>query len=116
MTTNESSKWGDLRDDVADGLVWKATRADVVGWEEREREESRAKWPVAGKWVVVVTRDGEIPAGSRQGQNGHAGLVSVGRVGYEGATWEKVTSLAEVENVYDLGFLENLREVFVNRD
>ena len=115
MTTNESAKWADLRDDVADGLVWKAKRADVVGWEEREREERRTVWPVAGKWVVVVTSDGEMPAGSQQGQNGHAGLNGDGRIGYEGATWEKVTSLAEVENVYDLGFLENLQDVFVNR-
>jgi len=27
-----------------------------------------------------------------------------------------VTSLAEVENVYDLGFWDNLRDTFFNRD
>ena len=114
MTTNESSKWSDLREDVADGLVYKAKRVEVVGWEEREREERRAQWPVRGEWVVVVTRDGELPGSTRrQGQNGPAADASVGQ---GGPTWEKVTSLAQVENVYDLGFWDNLRDVFFNRD
>jgi palmitoyltransferase ZDHHC4 len=120
MTTNESSKWADLGEDVVDGLVWKARRVDVVGWEEREREEKRAKWPIMGKWVVVVTRNGEMPhtEGRGQAQNGHVGAVGAVGPGREDVdpTWEKVTSLAEVENVYDLGFWENLRDVFSNRD
>ena len=113
MTTNESSKWADLREDVADELVWKTRRVDVVGLEEREREEKRSPWPVVGKWVVVVTRDGEMPRKRQKGQNGH---VATGAAGYGDPTWEKVTSLAEVENIYDLGFWENLRDVFFNRD
>jgi len=128
MTTNESSKWADLAEDVADGLVWKARRADVVGREEREREERRAKWPVVGQWVVVVTRDGEMPgqeksmqagighAGVGRGENGYVGRAGVSVTEYGDPTWEKVTSLAEVENVYDLGFWGNLRDSFFNRD
>jgi palmitoyltransferase ZDHHC4 len=128
MTTNESSKWADLGEDVADGLVWKVRRVDVVDREEREREEKRTEWPVAGQWVVVVTPDGEMlgqdksgQAGAGyaavgRGQNGHASGAEVLAVGYEDPTWEKVTSLAEVENVYDLGFWGNLRDSFFNRD
>jgi palmitoyltransferase len=128
MTTNESSKWADLAEDVADGLVWKARRVDVVDWEERQWEERRAKWPVAGQWVVVATQDGEMPGQDKsgqagtghaavgRGQNGHAGGAGVLAVGYGDPTWEKVTSLAEVENVYDLGFWGNLRDSFFNRD
>jgi hypothetical protein len=128
MTTNESSKWADLAEDIADGLVWKARRVDVVGWEEREREERRAKWPIAGQWVVVVMPDGEVPdqdksgqagtehATMRQGQNGHAGGAGPLAAGYRDPTWVKVTSLTEVENVYDLGFWGNLRDSFFNRD
>jgi hypothetical protein len=128
MTTNESSKWADLAEDVADGLVWKARRADVVVREEIEWEERRAKWPVAGQWVVVVTRDGEMPgqdksmqagtgqAGVGRGENGYAGGAGVSVIGYGDPTWEKVTSLADVENVYDLGFWGNLRDSFFNRD
>jgi hypothetical protein len=120
MTTNESSKWADLTEDVADALVWKARREDVLGPEEREREEQRAKWPVRGKWVVVVAGNGEMP-GSRgrvPGQNGHTGNQEGRGPGNRrlDPIWEKVTSLAEVENVYDLGFWENLRDVFFNRD
>jgi palmitoyltransferase ZDHHC4 len=128
MTTNESSKWADLREDVVDGLVWKARRVEVVDREEREREEKRTKWPVAGQWVVVVTPDGEMLGQDKSGQagaehaavgrgrNGHASGAGVLAVGYEDATWEKVASLAEVENVYDLGFWGNLRDSFFNRD
>jgi hypothetical protein len=119
MTTNESSKWADLAEDVADGLVWKARKADVVGRDEREREERRAKWPVAGQWVVVVTRDGEMPGQDKsmlgRGENGYAGGAGVSVTEYGDPTWEKVTSLAEVENVYDLGFWGNLRDSFFNR-
>jgi palmitoyltransferase len=120
MTTNESSKWADLSDDVADGLVWKARREDVLSPDEREREKQRAKWPVRGRWVVVVTDSGEMPGSAgiapRQNQQipNQQGL-GLGN-GYGHPIWEKVASLAEVENVYDLGFSTNLRDVFFNRD
>ena len=120
MTTNESSKWADLRDDVADGLVWKARRVDVLGQEEREREENTVTWPVRGQWVVVATKCGEMPGsrGRQDSQNRHVkdGGVVVLEQGHGHSIWEKVTSLAEMENVYDLGFRENLRDTFFNRD
>ncbi len=113
MTTNESAKWGDMREDVTDGLVWRARREDLVGVEEMEREGRRGRWrgagwPIRGQWVVAVLRPGETPEG-RGGVNGYA----------RGGTkplWERVTSLAEVENVYDLGFWDNLRDALFNRD
>ena len=105
MTTNESAKWADLREDVYDGLVWRAERGRVLlrGEEiKREREERGKGWPVEGKWVVVRMED----AGRRPG-----GAGAVAGDG-DGGVWERVGNLAELENVYDLGFWENLREVF----
>jgi palmitoyltransferase len=120
MTTNESSKWADLSDDVADGLVWKARREHVLPPEEREREKQRAKWPVRGRWVVVVTDSGEMPGSGGIVPDQDRQIPSQQGVGlgnrYGDPIWEKVASLAEVENVYDLGFSTNLRDVFFNRD
>jgi palmitoyltransferase ZDHHC4 len=120
MTTNESSKWADLTEDVADGLVWKAHREDVLDQEEREMEEQRVKWPIRGKWLVVVTGNGEMPGprGRMPGLNGHLGNEGGAGRGnrHVNPIWEKVTGVAELENVYDLGFWENLRDVFLNRD
>ena len=93
MTTNESAKWADLREDVYDGLVWRAERGKVLRAEELRREEGRA-WPVEGKWVVVRMEE----SGRRPGRDADG-------------VWERVGSLAELENVYDLGFWENLRDV-----
>ena len=118
MTTNESAKWGDLKEDVGDGLVWRAKREDVVGVEERESEEERrvrAGWPVRGSWVVAVLRPGETPNGRQGGRKGG----SMGENGYAGGDvdpiWERVTSLADVENVYDLGFWDNMRDALFNK-
>ena len=139
MTTNESAKWDDLREDIADGLVWRARRADVLreiypSLAQQEFESvGRVEWPVRGKWVVLTTSDGERPRfATRTGnkdvgpgtgvgteietrgvENGHASSAP-GPTATD-QRWERVNSLVEVENVYDLGFWDNLWDVLLNR-
>ncbi|CAK3995873.1 Palmitoyltransferase SWF1 [Lecanosticta acicola] len=112
MTTNESQKWADWRDDMTDGFVFKATREDLRAHnrlrqhrdvaEERNNpaleafedaeDDVKIQWPVSSDIILVRTRDGRPP----QGQE---------------ALWTRVWSLSEIENIYDLGGLHNLLEI-----
>jgi len=121
MTTNESSKWADWRDDMADGCVFKTSRDTLLNYTRlRQRgvggaqsnggstpkglaydlgiteEESLVSWPIESDQVLVRTSDGKPP----QGQE---------------ALWKRVWSLREVENVYDLGGWRNFVEVLKGR-
>ncbi|KAL1303392.1 hypothetical protein AAFC00_006785 [Neodothiora populina] len=109
MTTNESSKWADWKDDMADGYVYRAKRSVIVGKEkERKRQNSLGqgdakailpkgeceedppccRWPVPNDQMIVRTTDGNPPIGQED-------------------LWEKVRSLDDIVNVYDLGVFRN---------
>ncbi len=96
-TTNESAKWSDWKDDIADGVVFKARRR------EARRGDPSTPWPVSSDQVLAVfesgspPRPGETAAGSRE-------LV-----------WSQVFSLREVDNIYDLGLWGNVRDIFSGR-
>lgn len=115
MTTNESAKWADWRDDVADGSVYTAKRSAVL---QRARERKRAsgrvgemeslleegdeegeeqgRWAVKGDSIITRTVDGRPPPGQEE-------------------LWERVTSLEELVNIYDLGFARNLLDILRGR-
>ena len=114
MTTNESQKWSDWKEDMADGYVFRGKRSAVVARdrerkaqqvraraanghaaeqlgkvEEEEEEEPEVDWPVGSDQVVVRTTDGRPPTGREH-------------------LYEQIWSLNQVENIYDLGFSDNL--------
>jgi len=102
-TTNETQKWGDLKLDMADGVVWKGQKSVVykngtlssLGAEH----EPPTLWPVSSDQVIVRMVDGRAPVfGPRQTDAG------------SNNDWTRCWTLSEVENVYDLGFLDNLRD------
>ena len=123
MTTNESQKWADLRDDMADGFVFKASR-EALKTHHRLRkygdppsgyangngsrsgnpalefgqgqEAPYVPWPVDGDQVVVRTVDGKPPFGQE-------------------ALWTRVWNLRDVVNIYDLGGWDNFMEVMKGR-
>lgn len=105
MTTNESSKWADWRDDVADDLVFKTLRAPVA--EERKPMEHDAKiepftdWPVSSTQKLVRTENGKAPGNETINYGQREGNKSQIR-------WTRVRSMEEVDNLYDLGFWGNL--------
>ncbi|KAF2624529.1 palmitoyltransferase swf1 [Macroventuria anomochaeta] len=124
MTTNESSKWADWRDDMADGVVFLGKRREdtmAENWfsashptaaplrradneEEIDVEEPQTTWPLESRHILVRTRDGQAPKSLPP---------RIQRVA-EPDSFERVWSLAAVENVYDLGFWDNLVEVLTN--
>ena len=118
MTTNESSKWADWRDDINDGLVFKANRRDLNTHRALRKygdhssrqsnghnqplealksgSEPKIAWPVYSEQVLLYTENGQSPAG-------------------EEALWTSVWSLNDVDNIYDLGGRNNFKEILKGR-
>jgi len=102
-TTNETQKWGDLKLDMTDGVVWKGQRSVV--YKDRSpslrgiEHEQPTSWPVSSDQVIVRTVDGRAPIfGPRQ------------KTAESSNDWSRCWTLSEVENIYDLGFVDNLRD------
>jgi hypothetical protein len=109
MTTNESSKWADWRDDMSDGIVFLGRRKEsTLRSSDSDKtsgvEEPATTWPLESRHILVRTRDGQPP---------RTLPPSIQAVADE-SSFERVWSLAAVENVYDLGFADNLREALFN--
>lgn len=118
MTTNESQKWADWRDDMADGCVFKTSREALLTHTRLRKygdghtdgsaarglaselgvtdEEPYGTWPISSEQVLVRTNDGKAP----QGQEG---------------LWTRIWRLGDVDNLYDLGEWENFVEVVRGR-
>jgi palmitoyltransferase len=94
-TTNESMKWADYQADMDDGLVFKRKMAPDRPKNPRI-EPVWTRWPVESEQVLVRTEDGKPPRGGD--------LPGIG-------DWEPVWNLRDVENLYDLGFWDNLLDV-----
>lgn len=107
MTTNESGKWADWRDDIADGLVFRADRnIDDGGGGERNTDiEPFVEWPISSTQQLVRSDNGRSP----EAQPSSTGTQS--RVAEQYTHWRRVKSLEEVDNLYDLGFWDNLTDV-----
>ncbi|OGM50552.1 essential cytoplasmic protein Ctr86, partial [Aspergillus bombycis] len=62
MTTNESAKWSDWKEDVADGMVFKSTKTEAYGNSPllREYQNPQTYWPASSDQVLVLT-EGEQP-------------------------------------------------------
>ncbi len=128
MTTNESVKWSDLREDIDDGLIFMRKRGEASSpakhvattditrgngfqrdikdeveeqddlWDEDA--EPRVDWPVSSNQVVVRTDNGEPPSPPRSN-----------RV-EDKQGWRTVRGLEDIENLYDLGFWDNFWGIF----
>lgn len=118
MTTNESAKWADWRDDMTDGVAWIGKRSLVEAHNKErkarhlrnrnrlsemagpvsdsEDEEEYVPWPKHSDQIIVSTTDGKAPTGQEQ-------------------LWERCTSLDMVDNIYDLGFWQNFVSVMTGR-
>ncbi len=95
-TTNESQKWSDWAAEMTDGSVFKRS-LPTDRQKDETLESAWTRWPVESEQIVLRTEDGLPPRG----------LAAIG-VG----EWQRVWRLAEVENLYDLGFWDNLNDVF----
>ena len=131
MTTNESAKWADWRDDMADGVVFLGKRREETMRDYSpkvsrlsasnrssssgtpiltpletppEDEEPPTTWPLESRHILLRTTNGQPPAS----------LPPRIRSVADKESFERVWDLAAVENVYDLGFWENLIDILKN--
>ncbi|KAF2239513.1 zf-DHHC-domain-containing protein [Viridothelium virens] len=111
MTTNETVKWSDWREDMADGVVFKAKRSEAVAingpsglpqrpdtkfyGENPSLDEVHVDWPVGSDQLLVRTIRGQPPGASEAQSN----------------IWKRCWRLNDVDNIYDLGFWDNLLDV-----
>lgn len=100
MTTNESFKWDDWKEDVKDGLVYKRDiPPSPEGRQNGMEVEPKVRWPVSSN-QQLLNRVHQQPVAASE----DLGLQQQG--------WSRVHSLREVENIYDLGFWDNLKDIF----
>ncbi|OAP58423.1 hypothetical protein AYL99_07513 [Fonsecaea erecta] len=128
MTTNESSKWSDWKEDITDKVVFRAEMTRLRETypplpEDVEPLDKDVKWPagVRAKWWLVRTRDGRQPtrkvsrkAGNTTNSGAGTGGNTNGEEEVPDERWEPVSSIAQVENLYDLGFWDNLWDGLFN--
>jgi palmitoyltransferase len=81
---------------MSDGYVFKR-RLSEDRQKDTNTESPWTRWPVESQQIVLRTEDGMPPRG--------AAAIGVGE-------WERVWKLRDVENLYDLGFKDNLKDVF----
>lgn len=103
MTTNETSKWSDWKEDVLDGFVYKANRNEVFGL------SSPSDWPVHSDQILVTDNEpprGEYVLASTSNQIAHQGRPDAP----VDVRWRRLRSMRDVDNIYDMGFWLNLRD------
>ncbi|KAI1341098.1 zf-DHHC-domain-containing protein [Xylariaceae sp. FL0016] len=97
-TTNESMKWQDWQCEMDDGCAFKRALPSPRPKDPRV-EPTHTRWPLEPVQILVRTEDGAPPSVQSPGQG----------VG----DWERVWHLRDIENLYDLGFWDNLVDIFV---
>lgn len=99
ITTNESLKWSDWQDDMIDGYAF-ARRLSPQRPRDLRMDPGCRRWPVEAEQVVLATNDGEPPRVTQRELPGEG-------------DWERIWNIRYVENLYDLGFKDNLADIFI---
>ncbi|RDK37829.1 hypothetical protein M752DRAFT_321587 [Aspergillus phoenicis ATCC 13157] len=110
MTTNESSKWSDWKEEVADGMAYKSSKAEIYSSSPllAEYQSAQSFWPVSSDQVLILT-DGEPPKeGCLLSQHSNEITQPSNKDAPIDRRWVQVQSMKEIDNIYDLGFWDNL--------
>lgn len=113
MTTNESSKWSDWREDITDGLVFMAKKKEIYGPHLYGKDvyEQGVGWPVTNDYILILT-DGEPPRSGYLISSHSNSIIQPDNMDAPvDPRWKRVGSLQDITNIYDLGFWQNLRDV-----
>lgn len=100
MTTNESFKWDEWKDDILDGHVYRSLDPTKHFRNTFDTEvEPNVHWPASSSQILVNRALGHV-------------VEFQGQQNPEEFGWSNVRSLAEIVNVYDLGFTDNVKDIF----
>jgi palmitoyltransferase len=112
MTTNESAKWTDWREDIADGFAFKAKRSLIYGTraEGNSPAEPNIAWPVDCDQTLIFTNGDPPKIGYQLTRESKSIIQPDDPNATVDPRWTRVRNLNEVVNVYDLGFWRNLRD------
>ena len=116
MTTNESHKWADWRDDIGDGIVFKGRRSTGAGARSTNPEtDPDVAWPLENDQILVRREHGWPPNSEANEQS--AGVSSASNIDplIDENGWVTVMKLEEVHNIYDLGFWDNFSDILRTR-
>lgn len=105
MTTNESSKWADWKDDIADGLVFKSERH--AEGQPNINIEPLVDWPISSNQQLVRCDDGQPPVDQVDSRENGIMEPAEGTFTHT-SRWKRLQDIQEVDNLYDLGFWDNL--------
>lgn len=97
-TTNETAKWSDWKFEMDDGYAFRR-RMSPHRQKFTTIEPAFTRWPVETEQILTRSEDGRPPAED-------APLPGEG-------PWQRVWKLKDVVNMYDLGFWDNLRDIFI---
>ena len=107
MTTNESFKWSDWKEDIAEGLVFlddKATQAKQPSANGGPSKQDSIEWAQSNNPrllnLAIEKPFFDSPESYQEWRESPQ------------PPWVKVQDLSQIVNIYDLGFLNNIREVF----
>lgn len=107
-TTNESAKWSDWKDDVADGYVFHARRSQIPGAPPPVDLGDRP-WPVDSDQILVID-DGPPMEGYILASNSNLVDYAGEPDGTIDPRWEQASSMRDIDNIYDAGFWNNLKD------
>ena len=102
MTTSESFKWDEWKEDVADGYVFKCMepkKTTLSNGTIPRGDDPFIPWPVSSP-QRLVSRANKLSLEMEP----DAQLTL--------PPWEPVHHLSQIINIYDLGFWDNLKDVF----
>ncbi|KAJ5899451.1 hypothetical protein N7495_004195 [Penicillium taxi] len=108
MTTNESAKWSDLKEDIFDGFVYKANRYQIDG-PPPYFDLSDRPWPVQSDQVLITDEDPPMEGFFFARQSNRIFYDRDGEADID-PLWTQLHSMRDVDNIYDLGLWNNLRE------
>ncbi|KAI0389062.1 zf-DHHC-domain-containing protein [Xylariaceae sp. FL0594] len=95
-TTNESMKWQDWQAEMDDGFAFRRRLPPLP--RQSQSRSHWTRWPVESAQILVRTLDGQPP--------NDPSLPGEGE-------WEHVWHLRDIENIYDIGFWDNLIDICV---
>ncbi|KAJ6161169.1 hypothetical protein N7470_004565 [Penicillium chermesinum] len=107
-TTNESSKWSDLKEEVEDGFVYKAKRSQISN-APPYLDLNERPWPTQTDQILVVDEDPPME-GFTLATDSNRVFYDFGGEAPVDARWTHLRSMNDVDNIYDLGFGRNLRD------